>query len=49
MVKRLVSCQHSRVDRPLDAEMAVRLRYVGVAKVIVGRKERRERRMNMMI
>lgn len=29
------SCQHSSVDLPCAAEIAVKLRYVGVAKVLL--------------
>jgi len=43
------NCQHSRVEAPLDAEMAVRLRYVKVPEVKVKRWTRRVRKRRCML
>ena len=43
------NCQHSRVEAPLDAEMAVRLRYVKDAEAKVERCSKKVRRRSCIV
>ena len=48
-VKGLLSCQHSNVDAPLEADIAVKLRYVGVAALIVSMRRMQERKRKTIV